>query len=614
MEALAEALIRQRYAVDIATDGAMAQEFLALFTYDLIMLDMLLPDIRGTALCQQCRQQGIDCPILILTARNTSSDKVQALDAGADDYVIKPFDLDELYARIRALLRRDSHATAATLCWGDLSLRPDTFEVFYRSRQIHTTPKEYALLELFLRQSSRVHSLDTIIENLWSFQDPPSEDAVRTHIKGLRQKLKAVGAPKDLIETVYGVGYRLKPLDEGNSSLATAQTGDGMASTATAPETIAPAPTRLELTTALHNAWDNAKSEMYQRFSLLEAVSAAIASGSLSLELQQAGYRQAHKLAGALGCFGFTEGSRLAQTLERALNPNVNIPGATITDEQSTQIKAAVGQLRAQLIDSTGQIKAVPQPVATSPGATGELWLVDLPNNREAIAAQASAAGLDSRTFDRVDSAHQQLHRQRHRPLAVVIGVQPTSHQAVMDLLAALGDIPAIALTDIQDLHQRLQIVQRGAVRILASTTTPRSVLDTLQQILPVQQPVRLVIVDDDRHVLALLENSLGAWGFQVTTVDNPEQLPQVLVQIDPDVLVLDVDMAGVSGLEICQLLRADERWWRLPILILTVHGEPEVEQQAFRAGADDFVNKSVMVQELPNRIFNRLQRRSFSG
>ncbi|MGB3614228.1 MAG: response regulator transcription factor, partial [Elainellaceae cyanobacterium] len=177
METLAEALIRQRYAVDIAIDGETAREFLELFTYDLIVLDMLLPGVEGITLCQQLRRQGIDCPILMLTAKDSSPDKVRALDAGADDYVIKPFNFEELCARIRALLRRESRTATTLLRWGEVSLKPDTFEVFYGERQIHTTPKEYALLELFLRHPNRVYSLNTIIENLWSFQDPPGEDA-----------------------------------------------------------------------------------------------------------------------------------------------------------------------------------------------------------------------------------------------------------------------------------------------------------------------------------------------------------------------------------------------------------------------------------------------------
>jgi len=156
METLAESLIRQRYAVDIATTGEMAQEFLVLFPYDLIILDRLLPDAEGISLCQQFRQQGITAPILMLTARDHSADTVQALDAGADDYVVKPCNFEELCARIRALLRRDGNQATPELHWGSLRLNPSTFEVFYDDHQLHTTPKEYALLELFLRHPTQV--------------------------------------------------------------------------------------------------------------------------------------------------------------------------------------------------------------------------------------------------------------------------------------------------------------------------------------------------------------------------------------------------------------------------------------------------------------------------
>ncbi|MEL6381192.1 MAG: response regulator transcription factor, partial [Cyanobacteria bacterium J06626_18] len=276
MEPLARSLIRQRYAVDIAVDGETAQEFLALFPYDLIVLDMLLPNVEGTALCQQFRQQGITSPILILTAKNASADKVRALDAGADDYVVKPFDFDELCARIRALLRRDSHVSTSALKWGDLALNPNTFEVFYAERQLHITPKEYALLELFLRHPHQVFGLDAIIEDIWSFEDPPSSDAVRTHVKGLRQKLKAAGAPKNFIETVYGLGYRLKDLNP-----APTLTQEVVGSE---PQK----PTRAEMRAAVAKAWEAHQETMQERLSVLAAAAAAITVGQLNIDLLQA--------------------------------------------------------------------------------------------------------------------------------------------------------------------------------------------------------------------------------------------------------------------------------------------------------------------------------------
>ena len=211
-EAIAEALIDQLYVVDVVNDGEAAWQQIKTLAYDLILLDMMLPKLNGIGLCQRLRSNDCGIPILMLTARDTTTDKVAGLDAGADDYVVKPVELQELFARIRALLRRGSSLSSPILKWGSLHLDPSTYEVIYADQLIHLTPKEYSLLELFLRNGRRVLSRSVIIEHLWSLEDPPEEDTVKAHIKGLRHKLKAVGSPNDLIETVHSVGYRLKRL------------------------------------------------------------------------------------------------------------------------------------------------------------------------------------------------------------------------------------------------------------------------------------------------------------------------------------------------------------------------------------------------------------------
>ncbi|MEO0406010.1 MAG: response regulator [Cyanobacteria bacterium P01_A01_bin.135] len=618
METLAQALIKQRYAVDIAADGATAQEFLDLFAYDLIVLDMLLPDIEGTALCQQLRRQGLDCPILMLTAQDASPDKVRALDAGADDYVIKPFDFQELCARMRALLRRNSQTATATLHWGAVSLSPDTFEVFYRAQQLHLTPKEYALLELLLRHPDRVYSLDAIIENLWSFEDPPSEDAVRTHVKGLRQKLKAGGAPKDLIETVYGVGYRLKPLDD--------ESGDESDDDSAPPESLEQMPTRSDIATALATAWNQSSGEMHQRLSALDAAAAAIAEGAISPELRRAGHTQAHKLAGSLGCFGLPEGSRLARELEQLLQSE-----APLTAAHCARFTQAVAQLRSLIEQKPGPSSTAFEE--TSGPAVDWLWLVGAPEAiAQDITAAAQAVELQSTRLPHCSSARERLQHQI--PGAIALWLDETNFGEALLLLSALRracsrtspwqppiptepelsratveTLPALVLTEIQDFQQRLQLVQQGTARILSTVASPQAVVEAVQQVRRTVRPnASILVVDDDDHVLKLLQMALIAWGLQVTTLNAPEQLFQVLEAVHPDLLVLDIEMPGANGLEICQVLRADERWWQLPILFLTVHGETEVEQQAYSVGADDFVHKATMVQELPVRILNRLK------
>lgn len=212
-ETLAEALTDQRYIVDVVTDGESGWNQTHILDYDVLLLDVMLPELDGVSLCHRLRSHGYTMPVLMLTARDTISDKITGLDAGADDYVIKPVDLQELFARIRALLRRGNASSTPILEWGNLRLNPSTYEVIYEQTMLHLTPKEYSLLELLLRNGRRVLSRSVIIEHVWPLESSPEEQAVKVHIRSLRQKLKSAGCSEDLIETVHGMGYRLKQLD-----------------------------------------------------------------------------------------------------------------------------------------------------------------------------------------------------------------------------------------------------------------------------------------------------------------------------------------------------------------------------------------------------------------
>ncbi|MDX2229942.1 MAG: response regulator transcription factor [Leptolyngbyaceae cyanobacterium bins.349] len=209
-EMLTEALRDRQYVVDVAGDGETAWNHLETLPYDLVVMDVTLPKLNGIHLCQRLRQHNSTLPVLMLTARDTVADKIDGLDAGADDYVVKPFNLQELMARIRALLRRGAIAVNTGLRWGNLHLNSSTFEVSYDDQPIQLTPKEFALLELLVANGRRVLSRTGIIEHIWSLDHPPTEETVKSHIKSLRQKLKGAGAGDDLIETVHGLGYRLK--------------------------------------------------------------------------------------------------------------------------------------------------------------------------------------------------------------------------------------------------------------------------------------------------------------------------------------------------------------------------------------------------------------------
>jgi DNA-binding response OmpR family regulator len=210
-KAIAEALTDQRYVVDVAADGELGLAFAETHSFDLIILDLMLPRIDGLSHCRKLRHMGLTTPILMLTARDTSEDKVLGLDVGADDYVVKPFDVPELLARIRALLRRGTVAHSSILGWEKLTLNPDDCAVTYNGSSLTLTPKEYGLIELFLRHGSQVLSRSVILERVWAYEDMPAEETVKVHLRSLRQKLKAAGAPDRFIENVYGLGYRLNP-------------------------------------------------------------------------------------------------------------------------------------------------------------------------------------------------------------------------------------------------------------------------------------------------------------------------------------------------------------------------------------------------------------------
>lgn len=201
------------YATDLAIDGKSGLELAEAFEYDLVLLDVLLPDLNGIDLCERLRAQGFQMPILLLTGQGgRGHQKAIALNAGADDYVDKPFDNEELTARIRALLRRGESKNQPLLRWGDLSIDLANEAVTYATQHLTLTPKEYAILELFLRNKRQVFNARMIIDRVWGSLECPGEEVVRVHIKELRKKLKQVSAPQDFIKTIHRFGYCLNPL------------------------------------------------------------------------------------------------------------------------------------------------------------------------------------------------------------------------------------------------------------------------------------------------------------------------------------------------------------------------------------------------------------------
>ncbi|OBF49906.1 DNA-binding response regulator [Mycobacterium sp. 852002-53434_SCH5985345] len=212
-ESLRRSLSFNGYSVELAHDGLEALDMIASDRPDALVLDVMMPRLDGLEVCRQLRSTGDDLPILVLTARDSVSERVAGLDAGADDYLPKPFALEELLARMRALLRRtkpdDDDAESVPMQFSDLALDPVTREVTRGQRQISLTRTEFALLEMLIANPRRVLTRSRILEEVWGFDFPTSGNALEVYVGYLRRKTEADGEPR-LIHTVRGVGYVLR--------------------------------------------------------------------------------------------------------------------------------------------------------------------------------------------------------------------------------------------------------------------------------------------------------------------------------------------------------------------------------------------------------------------
>jgi two-component system, OmpR family, response regulator MprA len=207
--ALERALKLEGYEVELAADGEEALRSVVAGPLDAIVLDVLMPKLDGLGVCRELRARGDQVPILMLTARDAVQDRVDGLDAGADDYVVKPFALEELLARLRALLRRTNGNGAEELGYADLTLNPATREVHRGQRQVELTKTEFALLEHLMRHPRLVLTRSQLFEAVWGYDFGPRSNSLEVYIGYLRRKTEEGGEPR-LIQTVRGVGYSLR--------------------------------------------------------------------------------------------------------------------------------------------------------------------------------------------------------------------------------------------------------------------------------------------------------------------------------------------------------------------------------------------------------------------
>jgi DNA-binding response OmpR family regulator len=212
-QSLTSSLVHEGYSVDSAYDGQEGQDLAEMTPYDVILLDILLPQKDGLEVCRDLRRRRIQTPILLLTARDSIDDRVQGLDCGADDYLVKPFAMRELLARLRALLRRQQPYKQGQLAVGSLVVDPLSHTVEREGRALELTPKEFALLEYLMYHPNQVVTREMIEQHIWNYDFECESNVIDVYVRRLRRKIDDPFTAK-LLTTVRGVGYRLQPPSE----------------------------------------------------------------------------------------------------------------------------------------------------------------------------------------------------------------------------------------------------------------------------------------------------------------------------------------------------------------------------------------------------------------
>jgi DNA-binding response OmpR family regulator len=624
---ISNALTAHHYLVNTTENGQTGLELTAAYDYDLILLDVLIPGMDGMSLCRQLRSQGCQMPILMLTAKNSSGDRIRGLEAGADDYVVKPFDLSELVARVKALLRRRQATLHTVLTWENLKLDLSTNEVSYGHQLLHLTPKEYGLLELFLRNPRRIFNRSSLLDNVWNVDEFPGERAVTTQIKGLRQKFKKAGMTAEFIETVYGLGYRLKPDPmEADPGLRSDRELQHHQSVEHSPygEGIDRKQAEAEVKAAIAKVWEKFKVNLPSTFELFEQIGTQLMAGHvLDIELKQQAILESHRLIGTLGAFGVPQGSELARHIEQLLRNETQLGQgeALQLSEWVAALKHAVTQeredSRKKSLDET-----IKEPVATMEHpvvgeASGLHRLLVIDDDIE-LAEQIQ---IVSRFFDfqieiatNLAQGRQAVAQESFDGVLLDLTFSETGENGLTFLAELMNQnpsLPVLVMTGRKRLMDRVEVARLGGRAFLQKPILPHRLLEMVNQVLTQSQEVgrRILVVDDDPVMLATLGALLEPWGLQVTTLDDPQQFWEVLETFSPDLLILDVEMPHFNGLELCQAVRNDPYWGELPILFLTAHQDTEIVRQIFMVGADDYIRKPIFEPEIVARVLNRLER-----
>ncbi|MGA9378266.1 MAG: response regulator [Phormidium sp.] len=602
---LATALTNHHWIVERATDGEIGLQLAQDQEYDLILLDIGLPRLDGISICKQLRSEGYENPILLLTASDTTEAQIAGFDAGADDYVTKPFNLEILLARVRAVLRKvKTLPTIAT--WENIQMNSISGEVTCNGIPLRLTAKEYCLLELFLLNPQRIYSRRAILDRLWDFAEAPGEETVNTHIKCLRQKLKASGAA-DPIETVYGLGYRLRsphvvtPVSPPTQTAASFNIQTNKSENEQKAQAVA------------LKVWNQFKTKYAEQVSTLAELINALKTDNFSPEQQQEATSLAHKMVGSLGMFGLMEAAQQAKQIELFLKEN---PLEMIQIQEAIKLVGLLQETVAKAqTTSPPKTQPTPQTLHSATASSRILIVDDDLQLADRLRIEALAWNLQVEIATDLKVAHQMITQSP--PSLILLDLSFPGAEDGLALMQEIQErsprIPVIIFTAREDLCDRVAAARLGVSVFLHKPLPAYEILKTVTDVLN-QKPQevgsnRVLIVDDDPGFLKLLSILLSSYGMQVTTSAHPQEFWQVLIACNPDVLILDFQMPEFDGIELCKVVRADRQWQHLKVLFLSAHTEADVITKAYSAGADAYINKSMPGTELAAQILYRLNR-----
>lgn len=618
------------YDIDILDTGKSVFLSLETNSYDLLILDVMIPYVDGISLCRELRKNNYEIPILLLTALQGRNDKMKAFEAGGDDYLVKPFDWDELLARIRALLRRKENKkeVSSTLEWEKLKLKLDTKQSSYNDKILNLTPTEYKILEILLSNPNKLFSLDNLVNQLWDLDDIPTNSTIRSHIKGLRKKIQKAGGGDDLIQTVYGMGYRLKTQEnsptikndelEKNTdskevveaeikSIKTSKVTKNLenievdSDTKSANKEVK----KQKISTALLKIWQEYKKSVFDDLESLQEYNDKFDPHINKEEV----VRKSHNLVGFLGSIGLLEASDICKKLEllfKGDDSNEN----DIKKEVKKEIKKLFEYLE-KLDDS--ELKSSEDLTLKVNQNNKQILMIDEPSNlTNKLTELSNFWNLDIELVNNFEEAIQKINNPNFEAIILDPFYSKNSHlssKILSRLKEKIPNIPIIIVTEKDDLKARLEATKFKVSAFISKKIHPEKIIEIIYDCLDKSETYKILLVDDDPKFLNSFKAKITDNNLEVITINDPLKLWNLIENISPELLILDLQMPNISGIDLCKVVRNDPRWYKLPIIFLTAYLDNHIIDQMIAAGADDFITKSKIGLELHHRIMTHLQR-----